>query len=80
MRVIRRYLDRKLYDTWDGRYLTLAAIAGLVRNGEEISVIDTVTNRDMTGAVMAHVIYAEEKRNPRLSVEALKTIIRTGRL
>jgi hypothetical protein len=41
IRVIKRYANRKLYDTRDSKYVTLDRIAEFVRNGEEVKVIDT---------------------------------------
>src|SRR3954469_16020079 len=78
VRTIKRYSNRKLYDTTDSRYVTLQQIAGLIRNGDEIRVIDKTTQQDLTAATMAQIIFEEEKRGPRLPVEGLRRIIRTG--
>jgi polyhydroxyalkanoate synthesis repressor PhaR len=78
VRTIKRYSNRKLYDTTDSRYVTLQQIAGLIRNGDEIRVIDKTTQQDLTAATMAQIIFEEEKRGPRLPVEGLRKIIRTG--
>jgi polyhydroxyalkanoate synthesis repressor PhaR len=40
MRIIKRYLNRKLYDTQESKYITIPEIATLVKRGEEIMVID----------------------------------------
>ena len=77
-RVIKRYSNRKLYDTQDSHYVTLQQIAGLIRNGDEIRVIDKTTQQDLTAATMAQIIFEEEKRGPRLPVEGLRRIIRSG--
>jgi polyhydroxyalkanoate synthesis repressor PhaR len=77
-RMIKRYSNRKLYDTTDSRYVTLQQIGDLIRNGDEISVIDRETQRDLTAATMAQIIFEEEKRTPRLSIEGLRRIIRSG--
>ena len=42
-RVIKRYSNRKLYDTTDSKYVTLLELADLIRAGEEVQVIDTST-------------------------------------
>jgi polyhydroxyalkanoate synthesis repressor PhaR len=78
VRTIKRYSNRKLYDTTDSRYVTLQQIAGLIRNGDEIRVIDKTTQQDLTAATMAQIIFEEEKRGPRLPVEGLRRIIRSG--
>ena len=77
-RTIKRYSNRKLYDTQDSHYVTLQQIAGLIRNGDEIRVIDKTTQADLTAATMAQIIFEEEKRGPRLPVEGLRRIIRSG--
>ena len=46
VRTIKRYSNRKLYDTHDSHYVTLQQIAGLIRNGDEIRVIDKTTQQD----------------------------------
>jgi polyhydroxyalkanoate synthesis repressor PhaR len=78
MRVIKRYLNRKLYDTQDSRYVTLEQLAHLVRQGEEIRVVDKSTDKDLTSATLAQIIFEEEKRSPKLPIEGLKQIIRGG--
>jgi polyhydroxyalkanoate synthesis repressor PhaR len=67
-RTIKRYSNRKLYDTQDSHYVTLQQIAGLIRNGDEIKVIDKNSQQDLTAATMAQIIFEEEKRGPRLPV------------
>lgn len=78
MRIIRRYSNRKLYDTQESHYVTLSQVATLVRNGEEIRVIAKDSNSDLTTATLALIIFEEEKRGPRLPVSGLRRIIQTG--
>ncbi len=78
MRMIKRYSNRKLYDTTDSRYVTLHQIAGLIRNGDEIRVLDKTTQQDLTASTMAQIIFEEEKRGPHLAIEGLRHIIRSG--
>ncbi|HJX66069.1 MAG TPA: polyhydroxyalkanoate synthesis regulator DNA-binding domain-containing protein [Polyangia bacterium] len=78
VRTIKRYSNRKLYDTHDSHYVTLQQIAGLIRNGDEIRVIDKTTQQDLTAATMAQIIFEEEKRGPRLPADGLRGIIRSG--
>jgi polyhydroxyalkanoate synthesis repressor PhaR len=78
MRLIRRYANRKLYDTKESRYVTLDQVADFVRAGEEIRVLDNATARDVTAAKLAQIIFEEEKRQARVPVEQLRQIIRDG--
>ena len=77
-RTIKRYSNRKLYDTTDSRYVTLHQIAAMIRNGDEIRVVDKATQADLTTATLAQIIFEEEKKGPRLPVEGLRKIIRNG--
>ncbi len=77
-RTIKRYSNRKLYDTTDSRYVTLQELAALIRNGDDIRVVEHGTEQDLTAATLAQIIFEEEKRGPRLSVEGLRRIIRSG--
>ena len=78
MRTIRRYSNRKLYDTVDSHYVTLQQIAALIRQGEEIQVVAYGTGSDITASTMAQIIFEEEKRTPRLPAQALREIIVNG--
>lgn len=78
--VIKKYSNRKLYDTVRRRYTTLNQIGDLVRSGEEgIQVIEESTRRDITATIMAMVIAEGEKGKTRtLSIDALRKVIREG--
>ncbi|MGD0835682.1 MAG: polyhydroxyalkanoate synthesis regulator DNA-binding domain-containing protein [Polyangia bacterium] len=77
-RIIRRYVNRKLYDTHESHYVTLAKVAELIRAGEDIQVIDHANQKDITTATIAQIIFEEEKSGPRLPAEGLRGIIRNG--
>jgi polyhydroxyalkanoate synthesis repressor PhaR len=79
MRNIKRYSNRKLYDTQDSRYVTLQQIAVLVRGGDEIRVVDKNTQRDLTSSTLAQIVFEEERRAPRLPISGLRNIIQTGK-
>ncbi len=64
-RVIKRYTNRKLYDTSRSCYITLDEIAELVRNGEGIRIVDNKTKEDLTSVTMAQLLVEEEKRQTR---------------
>jgi len=78
-RVIKRYTNRKLYDTDQSRYVTLDDIAKLIRENEEIRVIDNETQDDLTAVTFAQIILEEEKRKTNLvSVPFLRKLIHSG--
>ncbi len=79
MRNIKRYSNRKLYDTQESRYVTLQQIAVFVRGGDEIRVVDKDTQRDLTSATLAQILFEEERRGPRLPISGLRSIIQTGK-
>lgn len=64
-RVIKRYANRKLYDTSRSCYITLEEIAGLVRAGGTIQIIDNKSKEDLTSVTMAQILVEEEKRQSR---------------
>ena len=77
-RVIKRYSNRKLYDTKDSRYVTLLQIAEMVRTSEEVQIIDNNTKEDLTEVTLAQIIYEEQKQKaPSRSVplQTLKELI-----
>ncbi len=65
MRVIKRYANRKLYDTTGSRYITLEQIATMLKDGEEIQIIDNKTKEDLTAVTMAQILVEEEKKERR---------------
>jgi len=77
-RTIKRYANRKLYDTRDSRYVTLDHIAAMVRAGDDVRVVENTTRADLTTATLAQIIFEEEKKMPRLSVAGLRKIIQGG--
>jgi polyhydroxyalkanoate synthesis repressor PhaR len=78
-RIIKRYTNRKLYDKQESRYVTLEEIARLVREGEDVAVIDNETEEDLTAVTFAQIILEEEKRKTNfISVPFLRKLIRSG--
>ncbi len=59
---IKRYPNRKLYDTAQKRYISLEAVASLVRQGEEVNVVDNDTGEDLTALTLAQIIMEQEKK------------------
>ena len=75
-RVIKRYSNRKLYDTKDSRYVTLLQIAELVRGGEEVQIIDNNSKDDLTEVTLAQIIFEEKKAHSRtVPLQTLKELI-----
>lgn len=79
IRIIKKYQNRKLYDTQDSCYVTLDGIAKMIREGEEIAVIDNNSKEDVTALILTQVLYEQEKTNQSvLPVSILKNIIKAG--
>jgi len=77
--LIKRYGNRKLYDTQASAYITLDGIAELVRQGKDLRVIDNDTGEDLTAVTFAQIIFEEEKRKTGLlSLPVLRWIIHQG--
>jgi polyhydroxyalkanoate synthesis repressor PhaR len=78
-RLIKRYANRKMYDTRASRYVTLDGVADLVRAGDDLRIIDNDTGEDLTALMFAQIIFEEEKRkNGLLELPVLRWIIQRG--
>lgn len=76
-RVIKKYANRRLYDTEASRHVTLDGIRELVVQGEDVVVVDDTSGDDITRSVMLQIITEQEQGGrPILSAEMLKYIIR----
>src|SRR5512133_2581008 len=79
MPVIKRYANRKLYDTDSKRYVTLEDLAEFIRQGEDVRVVDHVTGEDLTSVTLLQVVFEEEKKIGGLLPQVFLTrLIRTG--
>ena len=79
MLVIKRYPNRKLYDTEAKKYVTLGGVAELIRAGEEVQVIDYVSEEDLTALTLAQIIFEQEKkRDGLLPLSVLSGLIQAG--
>ena len=77
VRIIKRYQNRKLYDTHQSCYVTLEEIAQIIREGNEIQVIDNKTKNDITYMTQIQLLFDQEKKSTRAGdVELLKRVIR----
>src|SRR5690349_10715875 len=70
--LIKKYANRKLYDTQSSRYITLEGISQLVREGHDIQVVDRDTGRDLTPLILSQIVVGEEKRNDEEDVRPLQ--------
>lgn len=61
-RIIKRYSNRKLYDTEDKRYITLEQIQQLVQDGQDIKVVENQTGEDLTTVTLSQILLEQEKR------------------
>jgi polyhydroxyalkanoate synthesis repressor PhaR len=81
-RIIKRYANRKLYDTRDSRYVTLQQIGEFVRDGQDVKIIDNTSKEDLTSATLAQIVYEAEKNNPETAkagtMGALRDLIQNG--
>lgn len=78
-RIIKRYANRKLYDMSESCYITHEEIAVLVRNGEEVRIIDNRTQEDLTSATLTQILLDEEKRVKRpLPIDTLRNFFQSG--
>jgi polyhydroxyalkanoate synthesis repressor PhaR len=59
--VIKRYSNRKLYDTQESRYVTLEEIEEMIRAGKEISVVDAASGEDLTSVTLTQIILENER-------------------
>jgi polyhydroxyalkanoate synthesis repressor PhaR len=79
IRLIKRYESRKLYDTEESRYVSLEEIAGWVRGGQEIQVIDNATAGDVTSQTLTQIILDEGRRGTSfLPSDLLHELVRVG--
>src|SRR5437879_11007930 len=60
--LIKKYANRKLYDTQTSRYITLEGISRLVREGHDIQVVERDSGRDLTPLILSQIVVGEEKR------------------
>ena len=76
--LIKKYANRKLYDTRTSRYITLEEIAELVRDGHEIRVVDRDNGHDLTQVTLSQIVLSQEKRGPARLVDAGGDVLYEG--
>jgi len=77
--ILKKYPNRRLYDTEQSSYVTLTQVAEMVKQGREIQVIDAKTEEDVTAFILSQIIMEEARnRNNLLPVSLLHLIIQYG--
>ena len=78
VRTIKRYQNRKLYDTFQSCYVTLEEIAQIIREGHEIQVIDNKSKNDITYMTQIQLLFDQERKSLKPgNTELLKRVIRS---
>jgi polyhydroxyalkanoate synthesis repressor PhaR len=78
-RIIKRYQNRKLYDTQQSCYVTLEEIAQMIRGGDDLVVIDNKSKNDITHSTLTQLLFENEKKSKSPApVSLLKEVVRTG--
>ncbi len=76
---LKKYANRRLYDTEKSEYVTLNQVADLIRQGRQVEIIDAKTNEDVTAFILTQIILEEAKnKNFLLPVPVLHLIIQYG--
>ena len=74
--VIKKYGNRRLYDTTSSRYVNLDDLAAHIREGREVQVLDAKTGQDLTRVVLTQIITEDAKDKPTgLPLELLRQLI-----
>ena len=78
-KIIKKYGNRKLYDTEQSSYVVLKDIEKMIRNKEQIQIIDNETKEDITIPTLTQIIFSSEKKsNNYVPLDVLTSIIREG--
>ena len=77
--LLKKYANRRLYDTEKSRYVTLNEVAERIRNGQQVEIIDAKTKADVTAFILTQIVLEEAKnKNVLLPVPLLYMIIQYG--
>ncbi|MBW2723983.1 MAG: polyhydroxyalkanoate synthesis regulator DNA-binding domain-containing protein [Deltaproteobacteria bacterium] len=76
--LIKRYANRKLYNTESSRYITLKGIAELLDQGEEVCVIDNETGEDITSVALSQILVDSRRTNREPPTSLLSQIMERG--
>ena len=76
--LIKRYANRKLYNTQTSRYITLKGIAELLEDDEEVSVIDNQTGEDITSVTLSQILVDTERSNRAVPSNLISELVQRG--
>ena len=76
--IVKKYSNRRLYDTSSSRYITLEELTEKIRGGEEVKVVDAKSGADITQATFAQIIVESRGAARLLPVPLLTQLIRMG--
>jgi polyhydroxyalkanoate synthesis repressor PhaR len=77
--MLKKYANRRLYDTEKSAYVTLSQVADMIKQGRQVEVIDAKTEEDVTGFILTQIVLEEaRKKNALLPVPLLHLIIQYG--
>jgi polyhydroxyalkanoate synthesis repressor PhaR len=77
-KIVKRYANRKLYDTERSCYVTLEDISLMIKAGDEVRVIDNKSGEDLTSVTLAQIIFETEKKNNFMPLSLLRGLIQDG--
>jgi polyhydroxyalkanoate synthesis repressor PhaR len=63
MHLIKKYANRKLYDTTEKQYLTMDRLAELIKGGAEVTIVDNETGKDLTASILTQLLAREKDEN-----------------
>jgi len=74
--LIKKYGNRRLYDSSSSKYVNLDDIAGLIREGRDVQIVDAKTGQDLTRVTLTQIITEDAKEKPTgLPLELLRQLI-----
>ncbi len=77
--IIKKYNNRRLYNTGTSKYITLAEVAEMIKNGQDVSVADAKTGEEVTAYILTQIVLEDARNNNTLlPVPLLHTLIRYG--
>ena len=76
--LIKKYGNRRLYDTAESRYITLEELSGIIQAGAEVRVVDAKSGADLTQATLTQIIIESRDAAGMLPVPLLTQLIRLG--
>ena len=77
--VLKKYSNRRLYDTRNSRYVTLEDVSTMIRSGEQVQIQDAASGEDVTAFILTQIVLeAAKRKNSLLPVSVLHLIIRYG--